>query len=214
MTKKFINLEIYLDEGNVNAFFSEKYRAFLSMFDETLLASSFSINDYISALFSGMAVRTQERLMEKVTAIHRLLFKDEKKDYSFMCFELLMAVWAQIPLLPEEFSSQLKEIPIQANFQRRSSRVSCSIKLPSAFAEYINNNCQCQNISIVHMQPEDRIAFQHPVDIWELLTLYSQNVYGKVSDKYVLSDDVPRKEEFSHYISDFKKIQQIFQLIR
>ena len=184
------------------------------MFDETLLASSFSINDYISALFSGMAVRTQERLMEKVTAIHRLLFKDEKKDYSFMCFELLMAVWAQIPLLPEEFSSQLKEIPIQANFQRRSSRVSCSIKLPSAFAEYINNNCQCQNISIVHMQPEDRIAFQHPVDIWELLTLYSQNVYGKVSDKYVLSDDVPRKEEFSHYISDFKKIQQIFQLIR
>ena len=197
--KKFINLEIYLDEGNVNANFSEKYRAFLSMFNETLLASSFSINDYISALFSGMAVRTQERLIEKVTAIHRLLFKDEKKDYSFMCFELLMATWTQIPLSSEKLVSQLKEIPIQANFQRRSGRISCSTRLPSAFAEHINNNCQCQNISVVHVQPEDRIAFHHPIDIFELLVLYSQKVYGEEPDKYVLDDDIPRKQEISKY---------------
>ena len=147
--------------------------------------------------------------MEKVTAIHRLLFKDEKKDYSFMCFELLMATWAQLPLY-----SQLKEIPIQANFQRRSGRVSCSTRLPSAFAEHINNNCQCQNISVIHVQPEDRIAFHHPVDIFELLVLYSQKVYGEDPGKYVLHDDIPRREEISKYISDFKKMQQIFQLIR
>lgn len=73
--KKFINLEINLDAGNVNSSFRKKYHNYISLYDEKLLESQISIDEYFSALFSGMSARTQERLMEKITTIHRLLFK-------------------------------------------------------------------------------------------------------------------------------------------
>ena len=40
-----------------------------------------------------MEIRRQEHLVKKVYTIHKLLFNTgDKKDYSFLCFELLMAV--------------------------------------------------------------------------------------------------------------------------
>lgn len=203
--KKFINLELKLDTGNVNANFRKKYRNYLSMFDEKLLEHHISTDDFFSTLFSEMSARTQERLMEKIETIHRLLFKEEKKDYSFLCFELMMAVWAKAPF-------KESAIPLQVNFQRRTERVSCSHGLPHAFEVYIREHCVCQSMSVMH--DGGQIAFGTPLDILELLVFYSQKIYSEVPDKFLLSEKVPRKEELDGYINDFKKFQQMIQFIQ
>lgn len=77
--KKFINLEISLDIGTVNSNFSDKYRDFIALFDETMLHTRIPLDDYFSALFEYLPIRAQERLMEKIIIIHKLLFKNEKK---------------------------------------------------------------------------------------------------------------------------------------
>ena len=90
---KFINFELQLDNGNIDVDFEEKYQDYFSQFDMSLLDAVFPYEDYIHALFSDIAMRDQERLMERITTIHTLLFGGSKKDYSFMCFELTWAIF-------------------------------------------------------------------------------------------------------------------------
>ena len=50
-----------------------------------------SVEECLRAIFKDIDIRTQEQIVNKATIIHKLLFTD-KKDYSFMCMELLTAV--------------------------------------------------------------------------------------------------------------------------
>ena len=45
----------------------------------------------MQAIFKDVDIRTQEQLVKKAMIAHKLLYND-KKDYSFMCMELLLAV--------------------------------------------------------------------------------------------------------------------------
>lgn len=89
--EKFINFEIELDSGNVSEQIVEKYHEYISLFDKEKFVFNEPVDECIKAIFNGIDVRTQERLIKKATLTHKLLFSD-KKDYSFMCMELLLTV--------------------------------------------------------------------------------------------------------------------------
>lgn len=89
--EKFFNFELELDCGTVSEQISEKYADYFELFDKELFPFDDSVEEFLQALFKDIDIRTQEQLLKKATLIHKLLY-EEKKDYSFMCMELLLAV--------------------------------------------------------------------------------------------------------------------------
>lgn len=90
--KKFIDFEVPLDIGNVNERFVAKYNEYFSLFYFPDYLNLEDFEEYLIALFSGIDIRTQEHMIKRIQTIHQLLFKDARKDYAFMCFELFMVV--------------------------------------------------------------------------------------------------------------------------
>ena len=89
--EKFINFEIKLNKGEVSENILEKYADYLEMFDKKIFQFEDSVEECLQAIFKNIDVRKQEQIVNKSMIAHKLLFKD-KKDYSFMCMELLTAV--------------------------------------------------------------------------------------------------------------------------
>ena len=71
--------------------FIEKHADYISLFDKDIIEYEDSIEEFISAIFNKIDVREQEHLMDRIKLVHTMLFPD-KKDYSFMCAELLSGV--------------------------------------------------------------------------------------------------------------------------
>lgn len=89
--EKFINFDITLNNGEVSEKITEKYAEYLNLFDGELIPFDEPIEEYVQIIFKDVDPRTQEQLMRRAKLIHKLLFAD-KKDYSFMCVELLATV--------------------------------------------------------------------------------------------------------------------------
>lgn len=89
--EKFFNFEVKLDCGKVSEQVVEKYPEYFKLFDEKQFVFEESIEEYLQAIFSGIDIRVQEQLVNKVMIAHKLLYSD-KKDYTFMCMEVLLAV--------------------------------------------------------------------------------------------------------------------------
>lgn len=89
--EKFINFDIKLDNGSVSELISEKIADYIELFDKDIFTFDDSVEECLQAIFNGIDVRTQEQIVKKATVAHKLLYTD-KRDYSFMCMELLTAV--------------------------------------------------------------------------------------------------------------------------
>ena len=89
--EKFIHFEIELDYGEVSEKITEKYKDYVALFDKDIFPFDESVEECLQAIFMDIDVRTQERLVKKAMIAHKLLYT-EKKDFSFMCMELLLAV--------------------------------------------------------------------------------------------------------------------------
>lgn len=203
--KKFINLEVHLDMETVNEKFSEKYSGYLAMFDENMMKPRLPVDEYFSTLFSEMAVRTQERIMEKITAIHRLLFKDCIKDYSFMCFELFMAVLTQAPV---------DDVPLKMKTKWESGQFFFNQSLPPAFTEYVEKHYDGHCLSVLRSPSGEQIQINASADILEWVVFYTQVIYGNNPAMYWIASDIPRREEMTAYFDDFRNIRQLFDLIK
>lgn len=90
--EKFINFEICLDYGTVSSGFEEKFNDYISLFDSLPANFTFDINQFASTLFNGIDIRLLEQIMHKIKIAHMSLFANQKKDYSFMCYELLCGI--------------------------------------------------------------------------------------------------------------------------
>lgn len=91
VTELFINFEVKLDYGIVSEQVVEKYSDYVSMFDKDLFQFEDSVEECLQAIFRDIDIRSQEQLMKKISLAHKLLYSD-KKDYTFMCMEILLAV--------------------------------------------------------------------------------------------------------------------------
>lgn len=89
--RKFINFEVVLDCGVISDKISEKYADYIELFDKNVFPFDESIEEFMREIFANIDVRTQEQLVKRAMLAHTLLFS-EKKDYSFMCMELLLTV--------------------------------------------------------------------------------------------------------------------------
>lgn len=89
--EKFFNFEIKLDYGMPSKKIVEKYAAYIDLFDKDIFPFDDSIEECLQNIFKDIDIRTQEQIIKKVMLTHKLLYID-KKDYSFMCMELILAV--------------------------------------------------------------------------------------------------------------------------
>lgn len=89
--EKFFSFEIKLDCGTVSEKISEKYADYFDLFDKQLFPFEESVEECLQVLFADIDIRTQEQLVEKAMLAHTLLFTG-KKDYSFLCMEILLTV--------------------------------------------------------------------------------------------------------------------------
>jgi len=89
--EKFINFEIKLDKGENSEKIIEKYSSYVDLFDKEIFLFDESVEECVQNIFKDIDIRTQEHIVKKVMLTHKLLYSD-KKDYSFMCMELILAV--------------------------------------------------------------------------------------------------------------------------
>ena len=204
--KKFINFELTLDVGEIEGSFTERYGDYIALFDETLLETNFSIDKFVAALFSDIEIREQERLMDRIKIVHQMLFPQEKKDYSFMCFELLWLVFA-------EFYNLRENVPIYfdgSKFYIKTKGVA------PRFIEYMNS--EWENFDIRNAQTYAVVGEAYvlplPIDIPQLLLWYLWQMYPSPRIAYRLSCNCPRLSEYQKYVEDLKKFDALLQLIK
>lgn len=89
--EKFIHFEVKLDYGDISESILDKYADYIALFDYEKFPFDEPVKECLQAIFKEVDIRTQEQLVKKATIAHKLLYND-KKDYSFMCMELLLAV--------------------------------------------------------------------------------------------------------------------------
>ena len=89
--EKFFNFEVALDYGTISEKVTDKYPEYFSNFDKDMLEFIEPIGQVLGAILYGLDVRKQEHIVNRAAIAHKLLFQ-EKKDYSFMCMELLLTV--------------------------------------------------------------------------------------------------------------------------
>lgn len=90
--KKFIRFELSLDKGNHDTQkFFEKFADFSKRFDESLYNKLDNTGSFITEVFNGVDIRSQEHIIEKATLLHDICFGDERQDYTIMYMELFVA---------------------------------------------------------------------------------------------------------------------------
>lgn len=89
--KKFIHFTVPLNVGTISEKITEKYRDYISLFDQNLIPITDSLEEFMQAIFKKIDARTQEQIFLRTSILHKLLY-DSPKDYTFMCMELLIAV--------------------------------------------------------------------------------------------------------------------------
>lgn len=206
--QKFIDFELKINTGTVNDSFWKKYNDYITLFDESILEPWTGIHEYISALFSEMEIRRQEHLMKKVHIIHRLLFGlQKKKDFSFLCFELLMAVLSE--------RSTAKEVTPLYYHERKSKtygsvyyELQIDNSLPILLANYIKENWTYK-IGMYQNFDEHGPYYGDTLDIPLLLIGYSELMYN---GKGFLNHH-PEYSKYAEYIDDFKAVKRMLEII-
>nr|WP_325258508.1 P-loop NTPase fold protein [uncultured Oscillibacter sp.] len=202
--KKFIDFELKLDIGKVNNRFLEKYSDYTALFDQTALEPWAEFDRYIALLFSEIEVRRQEHLIQKVKMVHELLFGgQEKKDISFLCFELLMAVF-------EERNAGATRIPLFYGIIRAGQyELAISDSLPASLADYIKKEWIYMP-SICHDGRTSYLFFgEGTLVIPQLLIGYSDGIYHE-GTLLAHHSETPK---FKKYIQDFKAMKRILNII-
>lgn len=201
--KKFIDFELKLDIGKVNNRFLEKYSDYIALFDQTALEPWAEFDRYIALLFSELEVRRQEHLVRKVKMIHELLFGgQEKKDISFLCFELLMAVF-------EEQNPGTDGIPLFYGIIHGSEYKLTVQGLPSLLEGYIKKEWIYHSATCYDGRGNYPFFSEDTLDIPQLLIGYSDGIYHKGT----LLTHHPEAPKYKNYIQDFKPLKKMLNII-
>lgn len=204
--KKFISFQIEVDYGNINQSFMEKYKSYFNMFENTEIAIPFDVEKYLVAIFSDIPIREQEHLMEKMQLAHNLLFKDDIKDYSFLCFELMWIVFTQ----HYNFS---KQMPI--SWDREEGGLSFDVNVSQKLSEYVKNEWRDISVSGGYSRgfsgEKTAFAFNSPLSIPALLVWYLNHMYPDTDEVYQISN--PDYDQRTLYVDDFKKLADLLKLI-
>lgn len=203
--KKFINFEVQLDTGRIGDGFIEKYSDYFSLFDDTLIETQFSFEKFFSALWAGIDVRTQERLIERSRTVHSMLFQNNKKDYSFLCFEMMWIVFS-------ERLESIARMPIaydQNVFHVRSDNM-------IAFSNYLRDEWgeMPMHFSQRSYAPSKIYTLSLPFDIPQLLIWYLSQMYPNSSVIYRFECDRNQLRVYEQNLHDIQKFAELIKIIR
>jgi hypothetical protein len=111
--KKFIQFDIQLDVGTVAETFIEKHNRYFQMFDKGKIQFDDSMQEFLQNFLKAIEVREQEQLITRAYLIHKLVFgdRDDKKDYGFLCAELMIVILDFCYNGTKRFSRWLDYIP-------------------------------------------------------------------------------------------------------
>lgn len=157
--EKFIHFEIKLNYGEVSEKITEKYKDYVALFDRDIFPFDEPVEECLSAIFKDIDVRTQERLVKKAMIAHKLLYT-EKKDYSFMCMELLLVVMI------------------------------CVYEDDSCFADNVLSGNSFGNIFVTHRQKRQPVFADFFKNKFENIKFERVFVYPGEPSSYVLPEDV------------------------
>lgn len=156
-----------------------------------------------------MEIRRQEHLVKKVHTIHRLLFnEDKKKDYSFLCFELLMAVVSEnvdaIKAAPLHYDEVKRVGQNYSEYQLKVER-----GVPVSLITYIREHWTYQ-IGVCQALSEHYPFYNGALDIPLLLIGYSELTYGENGILIHHSE----RSKYDAYIHDFKAVKRMLEIIK
>lgn len=106
--RKFIDFSVELNNGIVSNSFWERHRSYLDCFPEIEDAEKQSLSHLSSQLFSGIDIRTQEKIIDRIIVLHRLAFGN-LTHLSVLYYELLHQI-VQYKYSQEHISDWLPEI--------------------------------------------------------------------------------------------------------
>ena len=129
--EKFFAFEIKLDCGIVSEGINEKYSEYFELFDKDRFPFKDSLSECLEILFTDIDIRTQEQIVEKAMLVHKLLYND-KKDYSFMCMELLLSIMFFV----YDEDSYLKDQPVRGTSIDSIFRLFKTNAMPSFAAKF------------------------------------------------------------------------------
>lgn len=86
--KKFVDFSVQLNNGVVSNSFWEKHKDYLACFDRTNDFDLQNLSQLSSQLFSGIDVRTQEKIIDRIAVLHKLAF-GHLSHPSILYYELL-----------------------------------------------------------------------------------------------------------------------------
>ena len=196
--RKIIHFEIPLDAGHVRGKVSKKYKPYFELFDKQALRDifpeqngifhhKFDTTEFLHNLLTGIDIRRQEQLINRCMIVHKFLFGTDKKDYTFLCAELLWIV------LTEEYG--YTTMPIKFHYETRDGKqvswfyvedVDTALNDPpgaakrAAFKAHFDiylQNAKLKSETPVP-SPEGMIYyFKHGIGIGELLIWYLSRMY-------------------------------------
>lgn len=160
--EKFINFEIKLDNGSVSELITEKYADYIALFDKDVFQFDDSVEECLQAIFKDIDIRTQEQLVKKATIAHKLLCA-EKRDYSFMCMELLTSVMVCV----HKYQGLFDNASFDGSSFDRVFTTDRRGNLP-AFAEFFKEKFELISFGQSHSFPDETPKYVLPAK----LTLY------------------------------------------
>lgn len=154
--EKFINFEIKLDNGSVSELITEKYADYIALFDKDVFQFDDSVEECLQAIFKDIDIRTQEQLVKKATIAHKLLCA-EKRDYSFMCMELLTSVMVCV----HKYQGLFDNASFDGSSFDRVFTTDRRGNLP-AFAEFFKEKFELINFGQSHSFPDETPKYVLP----------------------------------------------------
>lgn len=207
--RKFINFELELNAGRISGQFCEKYASYVEKFENILSETEFDFEAFFSALFAGVDARTQERVMERIETVHGILFPGVKKDYSFMCAEVMWVVFTEI-------HNMITSMPIihYGNFNNLDFYIRNGVL--GEFTEYMK--LEWRNIvaeeRIRYRGAPSETAFLPPIGIPQILMWYFWQLYPDAPDAYAICANDTIRDELTVNIADLQKYIILLEIIK
>lgn len=139
--------------------------------------------------------------MQRIKMLHTLLFRDEKKDVSFLCFELLLLILSHYHIDHKPFS-------VNTN-----GSLSVDPALPSELKSFFMETWSGNQT--VYNSMERTLSFSLPINVFILMVWYAQEVYGHGGQSArVIPSYFPSHVIEGAYPDGLKKVQQLLSVIQ
>lgn len=208
--EKFIQFEVKLDYGNISESILDKYPDYIALFDKDIFPFNEPVEECLQAIFKNVDIRTQEQIIHKAMVAHKLLYSG-KKDYSFMCMELLLAVMICVYKDESCFNNTSIDVDL-SSFE--DLFVTNSKKIRPDFDKFFSEKFKSINFRIVFSFPSEPEKCYLP----DQASLYASIMYSwswlhKRSSSAVFFIDNEVNRPIAHNPEELKKFAEMIKMM-